>query len=86
MFGSADDEESVEKALMATLPAIITPQDSLSDNLVVAMVGSGAPSPYSEDIVICDLMHRLQDEGARHNSHDNHHRGSSAGRFDERRS
>ena len=42
MFGMADDEEPVEKALMASWSTAITSQDSVNINPVTSMMDSGA--------------------------------------------
>ena len=57
----ADDEESVEAALMALSSAAITSQDSVNSNLVIIMVDSGASGHYFDDVIFRDLKHRLQD-------------------------
>ena len=56
-----DDEEPVEKALMASSSAAIISQDSTKNNLVTTMVDSGASGHYFDDAIIRDLKHRLQD-------------------------
>ena len=58
MFGMADDEKSVEKALMASSSAVITPKDSVNSNLVTSMV-DGASGHYFDDAIIHDLKHCL---------------------------
>ena len=58
----ANDEEPVEKALMATSSAIIISKGSVGDsNLVILLVDSGASGHYFDDTIIRDLKHRLQD-------------------------
>ena len=59
-FGMADDDDPVEKALMASSSATITSEDSVNSNLATLMVDSGASGHYFYDAIICDLKHRLQ--------------------------
>ena len=61
MFEMADDEESVEKALMTLSWVAITSQDSVNRNLVPIMVDRRASGHYSNDVIIRDLNYRLQD-------------------------
>ena len=58
--GMANNEEPVEKALMASLSAAITSKDSVNSNLVTLMAGSGASGHYFDDAIIRDLKLRLQ--------------------------
>ena len=61
MFGMTNDEELVEKALMASSSAAITSQNSINSNLITVMVDSRASDRYFDDAIIRDLKHRLQD-------------------------
>ena len=61
MFGMANDEEPVEKALVASSPATITSADSVNSNLAILMVDSGASGHSFKDAIIRDLEYRLQD-------------------------
>ena len=60
MFGMVNEEEPVEKALMASSSADITSQDSVNSNLVTIMVDSRASGHYFDDAIIYGLKHRLQ--------------------------
>ena len=60
-FGMANDEEPVEKALMASSLAAITSEDSVHRNLVTLMVDSGASVHNFDDAIVRDLKQRLQD-------------------------
>ena len=59
-FGMADDKEPVKKTLMASSSAVITSQDSVSNNLVTIMVDTRASSHEFDDAIIRDPKHRLQ--------------------------
>ena len=61
MFGMSDDEEPVEKTLMASSSAAFTSQYSVNNNLVTIMVDNGVPGHCFNDAIIRDLKHRLQD-------------------------
>ena len=61
MFGMADDDEIVEKALMVLSSVVIPFQRSVNINLVTIIVDSGASSHYVDDAMIRDIKHRLQD-------------------------
>ena len=57
----ANDEEPVEKALMASSSAAITSEGSVNSNIAATlMVDSGASGHYFDDAIIHDLKHRLQ--------------------------
>ena len=60
MFGTADDEEPVEKIIMTSSSAFIIPQDSTNNNFVIIMVDSGASDHLFDDAIIRDLKHCLQ--------------------------
>ena len=57
----ANDEEPVEKALMASSSAAITSEDSVNSNLATLIVDSGASGHFFDDAIIRDLKHHLQD-------------------------
>ena len=57
----ANDEEPVEKALVASSSVTGTSEDSVNINLATLMVNSGASGHYFDDAIIRDLKHRLQD-------------------------
>ena len=57
----ANDEEPIEKALMASSSAATTSKESVNSNLVTLMVDSGASAHYFDDAIIRDIKHRLQD-------------------------
>ena len=57
----ANDEDPVEKALVASSSVAVTFEDSVNSNLATLMVDSGASSHYFDDAIIRDLKHRLQD-------------------------
>ena len=59
-FEMANDEEPVEKALMASSSVAITSEDSVNSNLVTLMMDSGASGHYFDDAIIRDLKYRLQ--------------------------
>ena len=61
MFGMANDEKPVEKALMALSSVAITLQDIVTSNLVIIIANSGMLGRYFDDAIIRDLKHRLQD-------------------------
>ena len=61
MFGMADDEESVENALMASSSTTNTSSDSVNSNLVTIMVDSRASGLYFDDAIICHLKYHLHD-------------------------
>ena len=60
MFGTADDEEPVEKIIMTSSSAFITSQDSVKNSFVIIMVDGGASDHFFDDAVIRDLKHCLQ--------------------------
>ena len=60
MFGIANDEEPIEKALTTSSSAAITSQDCVNSNLVAIMVDSGALGHHFNDAIIRDLKHCLQ--------------------------
>ena len=60
MFGTADDEEPVEKIIMTSSSAFITSQDSVNNSFVIIMVDSGASDHFFVDAIIRDLKHCLQ--------------------------
>ena len=60
MFGTAGDEEPVEKIIMTSSSAFIISQDSVNNNFVINMVGSGASDHFFDDAIIRDLKHCLQ--------------------------
>ena len=60
-FGMVNDEEPVEKALMASSSVAVTSEDSVNSNLATLMVDSGAPGHNFDDAIIRNLKHRLQD-------------------------
>ena len=60
MFGTADDEEPVEKIIMTSSSAFIISQDSVNNNFVIIMVDSGASDNLFDDAIIRDLKHCLQ--------------------------
>ena len=59
MFGTADDEEPVEKIIMTSSSAFITSQDSVNNSFVIIMVDSGASDHFFDDAIIRDLKHCL---------------------------
>ena len=60
MFGTADDEEPVEKIIMTSSSAFITSQDNEDNNFVIIMVDSGASDHFFDDAIIRDLKLCLQ--------------------------
>ena len=60
-FGMANDEEPVEKALMASSSIVVTSEGSVNSNLATLRVDGGASSHYLDDAITRDLKHRLQD-------------------------
>ena len=60
-FKTANDEEPVDNALMASSSAAITSKDSVSSNLAILMMDSGALGRYFDDAIIHAFKHRLQD-------------------------
>ena len=60
-FGMANDEEHVEKALMASSSVTITSEDSVNSSLSTLIVDKGASGHYFGDAIIRDPKHRLQD-------------------------
>ena len=60
MFGVADDEESIEKALIVSSSAAIASQDSVHCSLVTIMVDSRALGHYFDDVLVRDLKRRQQ--------------------------
>ena len=56
----ANDEEPVEKALVASSSVAVTFEDSVNSNFATLMVGSGASDHYFDDAIIRDIKHRLQ--------------------------
>ena len=56
----ANDEEPVEKALMASSSIAVKSEDSVNSNPAILMVDSGASGHYFDDAIIHDLKHRLQ--------------------------
>ena len=60
MFGIANDEKPIKKALMTSLSAAITSQGSVNINFVTIMVDSGALGHHFNDAIIRDLKHCLQ--------------------------
>ena len=60
MFGTADDEEPIEKIIMTSSSAFITSQDSVNNSFVIIMVDSGASDHFFDDTIIRDLKHCLQ--------------------------
>ena len=56
----ANDEEPVEKALVASSSVAVTFEDSVNSNFATLMVGSGASGHYFDDAIIRDIKHRLQ--------------------------
>ena len=61
MLGVVDDEETVEKTLMASSSAAITSKNSVNSNLITIMVDSRESGHYFDNAIIRDLKHRLQD-------------------------
>ena len=59
--GMENEDEPVEKALMASSLVTVTSEDSVNSNLTPFMVDSGALGRYFDDAAIRDLKHRLQD-------------------------
>ena len=59
-FGMVNEEEIVEKALMAPSLVAVTSEDSVNSNFAILMVDSGASGHYFDDAIICNLKHRLQ--------------------------
>ena len=57
----ANDEEPVEKALMASSSVAVTSEDSVNSNLATLMVDSEVSGHYFDDAIIRDLKHCLQD-------------------------
>ena len=57
----ANDEEPVEKIIMASSLVTVTSEDSVNNNLATLMVDSGPSGHYFDDDLIRDLKHRLQD-------------------------
>ena len=60
MFGTANDEEPVEKIIMTSSSAFITSQDSVNNDFVIIIVDSGASDHFFDDAIIRDLKHCLQ--------------------------
>ena len=58
MFGTADDEDPVEKIIMTSSSAFIISQDSVN-SFVIIMVDSGASDNCFDDEIIRDLKHCL---------------------------
>ena len=56
----ANDEEPIEKALVASSSVAVTFEDSVNSNPATLMVGSGASGHYFDDGIIRDIKHRLQ--------------------------
>ena len=56
-----NEEEPVQKALMASPSAAITSEDSVNSNLVTLMVDSGASGYHFDDAIILNLKNRLHD-------------------------
>ena len=56
-----DDEEPVEKDIMASSSAAITSEDTVNSNFVTFMEDSRASGLYFDDVITCDLKHPLQD-------------------------
>ena len=57
----ANDEEPVEKALVASSSVAVISGDGVNSNLATLMVDSGASGHYFGDAIIHDLKHCLQD-------------------------
>ena len=57
----ANDEEPIEKTLMASSLVAVTSEDNGNSNLATLMVDSGASGHYFDGVAIRDLKHRLQD-------------------------
>ena len=60
MFGTADDEEPVEKIIMTSSSAFIISQDSVNNNFVIIIVDSEASDHFFDDAILRDLKHCLQ--------------------------
>ena len=56
----ANDEEPVEKALMASSSVAVAFEDSVNSNFATHMVASEASGYYFDDDIICDIKNRLQ--------------------------
>ena len=56
----ANDEEPVEKALVASSSVANAFEDSVNSNLATLMVASGASGHYFDDDIIRDIKNRLQ--------------------------
>ena len=59
-FKTANDEEPVERALLASLSTAIISENSVNSNLVTLRVDSGTSGPYFDDAINRDLKHCLQ--------------------------
>ena len=57
----ANDEEPIEKALVASSSVTVTSEDSVNSNLATLLMDSGASGHYFDDAIIRDFKHRLQD-------------------------
>ena len=57
----ANDEEAVEKALIASSSVAVTSGESVNSNLTTLMVDSGASDHYFDDAIMRYLKYRLQD-------------------------
>ena len=79
MFGTADDEEPVEKIITTSSLAFIISQDSVNNNFVIIMVDSGASDHFFDETLSAGLY------ASRYASQDSHCQGSSAGRYGGRR-
>ena len=55
----ANEDETAEKALMASSSVAVTSEDSVNSNFAILMVDNGASGHYFDDAIICDLKKRL---------------------------
>ena len=61
-FGMANEDETVERAFMASSSVAVTSEDSVNSNFAIFMVDNGASGHFFDDAIVCDFKHRLQDD------------------------